>query len=83
MTKLRRSDRSDRSDRSEFMLTIQKMMPKFSASYDGLNVKNDEFVANHVDLARFDNREDKAYRQVVKHLTRVSVGPKPHGKSQR
>lgn len=57
-----------------------QMISKISATYEGLNVKIDEFLTNHVDLARFDDRQDTGYRQLIKHITRLSSVPKLHGK---
>lgn len=56
------------------------MISKAAAAYEGLNVKTDEFLTNHVDLARFDDRQAAGYRQIIKHITRLSSGPKPYGK---
>lgn len=57
-----------------------QMVSKAAGAYEGLNVKTDEFLSNHVDLARFDDRQNAGYRQIIKHITRLSSGPKPYGK---
>lgn len=48
------------------------MIPKLCATYDGLNVVSDDILADHFDIARFSNRHDPGYFQLVGHLSRIS-----------
>ncbi|KAH8198316.1 hypothetical protein TruAng_007518 [Truncatella angustata] len=52
--------------------TTSFMVPKASATYDGLNVVCDDILADHFDIARFANRQDPGYFQLVGHLSKMS-----------
>lgn len=52
--------------------TMSAMIPKLCATYDGLNVVSDDILADHFDIARFSNRHDPGYFQLVGHLSRIS-----------
>lgn len=48
------------------------MVPKATASYDGLNVAVDDVAADHFDIARFATRRDPGYFQIVGHISKLS-----------
>ncbi|RYP63764.1 hypothetical protein DL770_009311 [Monosporascus sp. CRB-9-2] len=64
--------------RAKLSMPTGQMISKASASYDGLNVRSDEFLTNHVDLARFESRQDAGYQKLIRHITQLSATPKPH-----
>jgi hypothetical protein len=48
------------------------MVPKSCATYEGLNVVSDDILADHFNIARFSDRQDPGYFQLVGHLSRMS-----------
>ncbi|KAG7284892.1 hypothetical protein NEMBOFW57_009507 [Staphylotrichum longicolle] len=41
------------------------VVPEWSATIDGFNVKHQQVLANHMDMCKFANREEVGYRRVV------------------
>ncbi|ETS79004.1 hypothetical protein PFICI_08857 [Pestalotiopsis fici W106-1] len=52
--------------------TMSTMVPKSCATYEGLNVVSDDILADHFNIARFSDRQDPGYFQLVGHLSRMS-----------
>ncbi|KAK8138051.1 hypothetical protein PG984_001431 [Apiospora sp. TS-2023a] len=61
--------------REQFTTGSTRIVPKDSASFEGFSVTRDDMSTSHMGLARFSNRDELGYRQIVSHLTRLSAGP--------
>ncbi|KAI1417468.1 hypothetical protein F5Y13DRAFT_184815 [Hypoxylon sp. FL1857] len=57
--------------------TMQMMVPRDSAAYEGFNVTRHDMVVNHLDLARFKSRDEPGYSQMLGWISKVSSGPTP------
>ncbi|KAI4870840.1 hypothetical protein F4820DRAFT_146456 [Hypoxylon rubiginosum] len=57
--------------------TVQTMVPRDSAAYDGFNVARHDMAASHQDLARFKSKDEPGYSQMVSYITKASSGPTP------
>lgn len=56
------------------------MLSSSLATYEGLNVTTDDIYADHTDIARFANRQDPGYFQLVGHISKLSRRAKQEGK---
>jgi hypothetical protein len=43
----------------------RQVVPEWSATIDGFNVKYQQVPANHMDMCKFANREEVGYKRVV------------------
>ncbi|KAI1777646.1 hypothetical protein F4818DRAFT_320576 [Hypoxylon cercidicola] len=57
--------------------TLQMMVPRESAAYEGFNVTRHDMVASHLDLVRFKSRDEPGYSQMISYITKASSGPTP------
>ncbi|TLD17880.1 uncharacterized protein PgNI_00082 [Pyricularia grisea] len=48
------------------------MLPKNCSSYDGLNVTTDDIFRDHNGLARYTDRQDPGYFQLVGHISKLT-----------
>ncbi|KAK8055709.1 hypothetical protein PG993_000936 [Apiospora rasikravindrae] len=61
--------------REQFTTGSSRIVPKDSASYEGFSVTRDDMSVSHMGLARFSDREELGYNQIVSHFARLSAGP--------
>jgi hypothetical protein len=61
-----------------------QIVPEASASYDGFRVMRDSINANHMDMAKFEHRQDVGYQRVWGHILRLirEEGPSKKGKGE-
>ncbi|KAI1768968.1 hypothetical protein GGR53DRAFT_461757 [Hypoxylon sp. FL1150] len=57
--------------------TMQMMVPRDSAAYEGFNVTRHDMTATHLDLARFRSRDEPEYSRMLSFITKASSGPTP------
>ncbi|KAL7626664.1 hypothetical protein AAE478_003438 [Parahypoxylon ruwenzoriense] len=57
--------------------TMQMMLPRDCAAYEGFNVTRHEMAVTHLDLARFKSRDEPGYTQMITYITKTSSGPTP------
>ncbi|KAI0390727.1 hypothetical protein F5Y17DRAFT_461513 [Xylariaceae sp. FL0594] len=55
--------------------TMQLLVPKDSATYEGFNVTKDEIPTTHLDLCRFKSKNDAGYMRIVSHIGKIYSGP--------
>ncbi|OBT98500.1 hypothetical protein VE01_03650 [Pseudogymnoascus verrucosus] len=54
--------------REELPTAIGVIVPEYSASMDGFNVRKDSIPANHMDMTKFSRANDIGYRRVSGHI---------------
>ncbi|KAI1808455.1 hypothetical protein F4811DRAFT_500971 [Daldinia bambusicola] len=57
--------------------TIQMMVPRDSATYEGFNVSKLDVMVTHQDLARCKSRDDPGYAQIVQYLVKAATALTP------
>ncbi|KAI1212332.1 uncharacterized protein F4807DRAFT_450460 [Annulohypoxylon truncatum] len=57
--------------------TVQTMVPRDSAAYEGFNVTRHDMGVSHLDLARFKSRDEVGYSQMLSWIMKASSGPTP------
>ncbi|KAI1464705.1 uncharacterized protein F4812DRAFT_441671 [Daldinia caldariorum] len=57
--------------------TIQMMVPRDSATYEGFNVSKLDVMVTHQDLARCKSRDDPGYAQIVQYLVKAATALSP------
>ncbi|KFY81438.1 hypothetical protein V500_11415 [Pseudogymnoascus sp. VKM F-4518 (FW-2643)] len=54
--------------REELPTAIGMIVPEFSASTDGFNIRKDSIPANHMDMTKFSKPQDIGYRRISGHI---------------
>ncbi|OBT63079.1 hypothetical protein VE03_07456 [Pseudogymnoascus sp. 23342-1-I1] len=54
--------------REELPTAIGMIVPEYSASMDGFNVRKDSIPANHMDMTKFLSMQDIGYRRISGHI---------------
>jgi hypothetical protein len=49
-----------------------EILPKACATFDGINVTTDDFFQDHAGLARYNDRHDSGYFQLVGHISKLT-----------
>ncbi|KFY59535.1 hypothetical protein V496_05647 [Pseudogymnoascus sp. VKM F-4515 (FW-2607)] len=68
--------------REELPTAIGMIVPEYSASMDGFNVRKDSIPANHMDITKFLSPQDIGYRRILGHIVSLVEGAKGHAGMQ-